>query len=231
MKRIIFCDFDGTISTEDTFVSILRQIVPEACDRIMPQIFAKQITLRQGVRDLVESIRSSDYEKIIELSKPCPMRRGFVELLDFLDAHQIPLVIVSGGLRCMVETVIGDLRDRVLDIHACDLDRSDEFVKLRSPCEYGSEIVAKAKIVASYECDQAIAIGDSITDVQMALHVPIVFARDRLAEYLDQEYHKPYFAWQDFFDVRDRLAQYLDIDLDTEMKVQKDQILLNLSSG
>lgn len=213
MKRIVFCDFDGTITTKDTFVTILRQIVPETCDRILPEIFARRITLRDGVRLLVEAIPSSRYAEIIELSKPYKVRRGFVELLDFLDSHQIPLVLVSGGLRCMVEAVIGDLRDRLLGLHACELICGGEFLEISSQYEHGTELMAKVQVIAAYDCDEAIAIGDSITDLQMALHVPIVFARDRLANYLDQEYHKPYFAWNDFFDVRDRLAQYLSKDV------------------
>jgi 2-hydroxy-3-keto-5-methylthiopentenyl-1-phosphate phosphatase len=38
----------------------------------------------------------------------------------------------------------------------------------------------------------------------MAMHVPIVFARDYLADYLTDR-NKPYIPWTDFHDVRDRL--------------------------
>jgi len=213
VKRIVFCDFDGTITTEDTFVATMRQIVPETCDRLLPELYARRMTLREGVRLLIADIPTSRYEEIIELSRSYEIRRGFVELLDFLDAQNIPLVLVSGGLRCMVETVIGNLRDRLLGIHACDLDRTGEFLHVYSGYEYGSELMAKAQVIAEYACDEAIAIGDSVTDLQMALHVPVVFARDRLATYLEEEYHKPYFAWNDFFDVRDRLNQYLHQDV------------------
>ncbi len=40
----------------------------------------------------------------------------------------------------------------------------------------------------------------------MALAAPVVFARDRLADYLD-EYQKPYFKWTDFFDIQAQLSQ------------------------
>jgi 2-hydroxy-3-keto-5-methylthiopentenyl-1-phosphate phosphatase len=213
VKRIVFCDFDGTITTEDTFVAIMRQIVPETCDRLLPELFARRMTLRKGVKLLIEDIPTSRYAEIIELSRPYKIRSGFVELLDFLDSRNIPMVLVSGGLLCMVETVIGNLRDRLLGIHACDLDFTGDFLRVYSGYEHGSELMAKVQVIAEYECDEAIAIGDSVTDLQMALHVPIVFARDRLANYLDAEYHKPYFAWNDFFDVRDRLIQYLSKDV------------------
>jgi 2-hydroxy-3-keto-5-methylthiopentenyl-1-phosphate phosphatase len=40
----------------------------------------------------------------------------------------------------------------------------------------------------------------------MALSSPLVFARDRLAQYLDHQ-QKSYIFWNDFFEVRDYLAQ------------------------
>jgi 2-hydroxy-3-keto-5-methylthiopentenyl-1-phosphate phosphatase len=57
-----------------------------------------------------------------------------------------------------------------------------------------------------YESDEKVAIGDSVTDLNMALSSPLVFARDRLAQYLDHQ-QKSYIFWNDFFEVRDYLAQ------------------------
>ncbi|MBE9012307.1 hypothetical protein IQ250_19090, partial [Pseudanabaenaceae cyanobacterium LEGE 13415] len=71
-----------------------------------------------------------------------------------------------------------------------------------SKYESGTELVAKAKIMAEYPADQTIAIGDSITDLNMALSASIVFARSPLTRYLEER-HKPYIDWNDFFDVRD----------------------------
>jgi 2-hydroxy-3-keto-5-methylthiopentenyl-1-phosphate phosphatase len=48
---------------------------------------------------------------------------------------------------------------------------------------------------------QTLTIGDSITDLNMAMAVTVVFARDRWCHYLD-EAQKSYTAWNDFYDVR-----------------------------
>jgi len=132
------------------------------------------------------------------------MRAGFVELLDFLDAEKVPLIVVSGGLQGMVEVVLGDLKQRVHAIHAIAIDPSQEYLQIHSDYEYGTELVAKVKVIEAYGATEAIAIGDSITDLNMALYAPTVFARDRLAVYLDQ-HQKAYIPWNDFFDVRDYL--------------------------
>jgi 2-hydroxy-3-keto-5-methylthiopentenyl-1-phosphate phosphatase len=60
-----------------------------------------------------------------------------------------------------------------------------------------------------YPATKTIAIGDSVTDINMALQADLVFARDRLVEYLETE-GKAYLPWQDFRDVRDYLTKNLD---------------------
>lgn len=204
LKRIVFCDFDGTITEEETFVAMLKKFAPEISAQLLPEIYALRLTLRDGVRKMVESIPSTSYPEIIEFMRPQPMRRGFVELLDFLDTKQVPLVVVSGGLTGMVKTVLGDLVSRVHAIHAFDVDTSNPYLRVQSKFEDGTELVSKVRVLELYQADEKISIGDSVTDLNMALATPVVFARDRLAQYLDER-QKKYILWNDFFDIRDRL--------------------------
>ena len=52
--------------------------------------------------------------------------------------------------------------------------------------------------MAKYPADEKIAIGDSVTDINMSLAADLVFARDRLIQYLDAE-NKPYVRWAKLF--------------------------------
>jgi 2-hydroxy-3-keto-5-methylthiopentenyl-1-phosphate phosphatase len=210
MRRMVFCDFDGTITAVETFVAILKKFAPNISSQLLPQMYARQVTLRQGVRQILESIPSRCYPDILEFARSQDVRPGFVELLDFLDRHQVPLVVISGGLQGMVEVVLGDLAQRILAIHAIEVDTSGEYLQIYSPYEAGTEMVAKVKVIEHYGAIDAIAIGDSLTDLNMALHVPLVFARDRLAEYLEQ-HQTAYIPWNNFFDVRDRLAELWNV--------------------
>jgi len=205
VKQIIFCDFDGTITVEETFVAVMKKFAPELSAKLLPEMYAQRVTLREGVRQILESIPSSRYAEILEFTRPQPMRSGFVELLDFLEFQKVPLVVVSGGLRGMVEIVLGTLAQRVQAIHAVDVDTSGTHLKLLSDYEGGTELVAKVQVMAEYPADKKIAIGDSITDLNMGLQASIVFARDRLAKHLDEQ-QKPYIPWNDFWEVRDYLA-------------------------
>lgn len=206
-KRLICCDFDGTITVRETFVAMLERFSPEKAAQIIPELYAQRMTLRDGVRQMIEAIPSDKYPEIIESAKMEAIRPGLVELLDFLDSQNVPFVVVSGGVRGMVETTLGTLIDRVKGIHAVDIDTRGEFLRPYSEFEGSTEMVEKVKVVSLYQIENWVAIGDSVTDLNMAMAAPLVFARSRLCQYLDDR-HKSYIPYNDFFDVRDRLAEF-----------------------
>ncbi|WP_051188705.1 hypothetical protein [[Leptolyngbya] sp. PCC 7376] len=57
-----------------------------------------------------------------------------------------------------------------------------------------------------YQYEKAIAIGDGLTDINMALKADLIFARKHLRNYLDQEGKTNYVAWEAFDDI----CQYLE---------------------
>ena len=213
VERMVFCDFDGTITAEETFISMLRHFTPEQTDVILPQLYRKEMTLKQGVRRLLEVLPSSTYTQIVEFTRPKPIRPGFTEFLDFLDQREIPFVVISGGLRGMVEAVLEPFLPRIKAIHAIDVDTNGPQLRLCSQHEGTTEMVAKADILATYNVRygiaESIAIGDGVTDWNLALAASLVFARPPLTDHM--EIHcKPYVAWDTFTDVQNYLIQYLD---------------------
>jgi 2-hydroxy-3-keto-5-methylthiopentenyl-1-phosphate phosphatase len=208
VNQIVFCDFDGTITVRETFVAMLKKFAPEISARLMPEIYAQRVTLRQGVRQMLESIPVAKYAEIVEFTRTQPIRPGFVEFLDFLQARQIPFVVISGGLHGMVAANLAPYLDRITAIHAIDIDISGAYLRAMSKYEGGTEMVAKAEIMATYHLEQTIAIGDSITDWKMAMAASIVFARPPLTEYLTEN-NKAYIPWDNFFDLRDKLSAEL----------------------
>ena len=189
-------------------MAMIGRFAPEVSQLVLPEIYAKRVTLRQGVRQMLESIPAAKYPEIIEFTRQQPIRAGFGEFIDFLKTAQIPLVIISGGLQGMVEATLAPYRDRIAAIHAIDLDLSGAYLQVKSRYESGTEMVAKAEIMASYGADESIAIGDSITDWNLALAASVVFARPPLTDYLDER-QKPYVRWDNFIEIRDTIASSL----------------------
>ena len=206
-KRVVFCDFDGTITTEDTYVKVLEKFAPEAAAMFLPIIFSRKMTLLEGIRQTIGSIPSVYYPQIIEHIAHCPVRPGLKEMLDFLNNYDITFVVISGGLIDLVQAVLEEqkLIGQVKAIHAGQVDTTGKYLRVYSDIESKTELVAKALAMQKYPAAEKIAIGDSVTDINMSLAADLVFARDRLKGYLDTE-EKSYITWSNFFDVRDHLA-------------------------
>ena len=130
LDRVVFCDFDGTITTEDTFVRVLNKFNPEVSAKLLPLIFERKMTLKDGIKQTIGSIPAIYYPEIIEYIASHPIRPGFIEFADFLKDLEIPLVVISGGLTDIVEAVLAEMRsiegkaiDRSHYRHSCSKSR------------------------------------------------------------------------------------------------------------
>ncbi|HEY9823810.1 MAG TPA: hypothetical protein V6D19_00055, partial [Stenomitos sp.] len=68
LPYVVFCDFDGTITAQETFVAILKQHAPELSALLMPKMYRLELTLREGVRQILESIPSAAYPEIVSFA-------------------------------------------------------------------------------------------------------------------------------------------------------------------
>ncbi len=205
VEKIVFCDFDGTITTEDTFVKMLKKFTPNLAAKLLPEIYNLRLTLRDGVRQLMESIPSAKYPEILAFMQCETQRPGFTQFLDFLTAKNIKIVIISGGLKGIIEAILGDFKEQIYAIHAFDVDTTQPYLQVKSDYESDTELVSKVQVIKYYNVQDFVVIGDSITDLQMALYSPVVFARYPLTKYLDEK-QKKYILWSDFYDIMEKLT-------------------------
>ena len=203
-KQIVFCDFDGTITQQETFVSMLHHFAPEKMQEFGKLFSQKKTTLRLGVRGVVESIPSRFYGEMVAFIKEKPIRPGFKTFLKFLADREIPFYIISGGLKDSVQTRLAPFMDNISGIYAPMVDDSGEFLKMVSEYEAGDELMAKVKVMETFSFDQSIAIGDGATDQKIALSASLVFARDRLSKFLETK-GVQYIPWEDFHDIKNYL--------------------------
>jgi 2-hydroxy-3-keto-5-methylthiopentenyl-1-phosphate phosphatase len=206
-ERIVFCDFDGTITAQETFVAILKQFTPELAAELIPKMYQLELTLREGVLQMLEAMPSSVYTEILDFAAAQPLRSGLPEFLEFLQAQAIPFVVITGGLKGMVEAAIPELLPKIHAVHGAEIDTAGAYFKVNSPALGETELVSKVDIMKRYPAEQTIAIGDSVTDLKMALAADVVFARDRLADYLGDR-SVAYHPWDDFHDIQKTFAKW-----------------------
>lgn len=139
-------------------------------------------------------------EDILAYVRTVPLRPGFGEFLDRAEALGIPVVVISGGLQPYVEERLAPYRAKLLDVHSVATVCEEDHIRLHSKFEAEGEIMQKTLVMGKYAYKKAICIGDSYTDVRMALASDMVFARDNLAAIL-QKRGAAFTPWQDFYDV------------------------------
>ncbi|SCY28233.1 HAD-IB family phosphatase [Desulfoluna spongiiphila] len=205
IQRIVFCDFDGTITEQDGFVSVCRTFAPEAVETWLPGVMDGSITLREGLTKILETIPSSQYPAMLDHCETVPMRPGLEELIDWLAEREVPFVVISGGLKGLVFRKLGDLAEKVAAVYAPDVETDGSFLKVVSEYPGETELLAKADVMAAYAYGEAVAIGDGITDYNMAKTADRVFARRQLAEHMDA-HALPFHPWTDFHAIRQTLA-------------------------
>jgi 2-hydroxy-3-keto-5-methylthiopentenyl-1-phosphate phosphatase len=207
--KVIFCDFDGTVTEKDNIVAIMEEFAPDGWKPIVNDILNENISIREGVGKLFSRIPSDKKEEIIEfVLTRSKIRDGFQEFIDFTKKENIPLYIVSGGIDFFVHPVLKDKLnpEQIICNHS---DFSDEQINITWPhkcdelcqndcgCCKPSFIRMVDNQFSNY---QKIVIGDSITDLQASKLADVVFARDYLIEKCEENKIR-YTPFKTFFDV------------------------------
>lgn len=212
-KPVIFCDFDGTITTKDNIMAIMKKFGPPEWELIKDQILGQKISIQQGVTQLFNLLSSERKEEITQfVINQAQIREGFEDFVAYTKEHNIPLFIVSGGIDFFVKPLVNKY---VEDHHIyCNVaDFSSDTISIQWPytcdehCANGCGC-CKPSIIRKLSDGDAfkIVIGDSITDLQAAKHADKVIARDFLVTKCT-ELDIPFEPFETFTDVIHILAR------------------------
>ena len=203
----VFCDFDGTVTSVDTFDAVAARAAPELWADLKAQLFNFEITLLQGMQALADALTPHDLQAMVDHMGEYAPRPCFLPFLAELERAGVPFVLVSGGLVPLVEEVLGGHRHRLDQLIAAEvLPHPDGGLRFESPFANGQELVAKAEVVKRYGRGRSVVIGDSITDLGMAEVADLVFAREPLSGWLEQR-GIAFHPWDSFADVEAVLRQ------------------------
>ena len=203
----VFCDFDGTVTSVDTFDAVADRAAPELWADLKAQLFNFEITLLQGMQALADALTPHDLQAMVAHMGEYAPRPCFLPFLAELERAGVPFVLVSGGLVPLVEEVLGPHRHRLDQLIAAEvLPHPDGGLRFESPFANGQELVAKAEVVKRYGRGRSVVIGDSITDLGMAEVADLVFAREPLSSWLEQR-GIAFHPWDSFADVEAVLRQ------------------------
>lgn len=211
-RTAIFCDFDGTITVEDLIVQVWRQFAQPGWERLVDDMYAGRVPLKEGVPALFAQIPSAKKNEIIAYAKQAVrFREGFPEFLRFCRKHELNFVVLSGGVDFFVYPVLEPYRQWISRIYCLPADLSGPSIKLELQYACDTDALCKAKILEVFpRATRRVLIGDSITDLHGARVAQHVFSRGRLSPLLERE-HRAFEPYENFFDIMRIIeANYLE---------------------
>ncbi|KUO95011.1 MtnX-like HAD-IB family phosphatase [Ferroacidibacillus organovorans] len=201
----VYCDFDGTIATEDMITAIFTYALSDRARPIFERILKRECSVRDGVSQLFSMIPSTRYQELVAFARErVRIRRGFGEFVSYCQEKQIPLRVVSGGFDFFVKPALASF-EGITEIYVNSVDSSGPFLHAvwPYPCDEscaGDCGLCKPSIKRLHAPDRVVVIGDGITDVRIAEQADLVFARDTLWTY-GEKHGLPFVYFEDFFDV------------------------------
>ncbi|KIL40043.1 2-hydroxy-3-keto-5-methylthiopentenyl-1-phosphate phosphatase [Gordoniibacillus kamchatkensis] len=215
-QKVIFCDFDGTITGNDNIVAIMKHFDPEGAEPIVKRIIDRSLTVKEGVGAMFALLPTSRREEIVHYAiHNATIRAGFAELLAYCKEHDIKFLVTSGGIDFFVYPLLEPFGLKPEQIYCNASDFSGDRIRIvwPHPCDEhcdnrGGCGMCKTAIIRSYPQGEyeRIMIGDSITDFPGAKLVDTVFARSHLID-LCEELKLNYYPFETFHDVIGRLKE------------------------
>ncbi|WP_336771899.1 2-hydroxy-3-keto-5-methylthiopentenyl-1-phosphate phosphatase [Paenibacillus sp. MMO-58] len=189
-KRIIFCDFDGTITVNDNIVAIIRHFNPPGWEDIANAVLSQKISIRDGVGQMFRLLPTSIQKEVVEYGiNNVQIRDGFADLLQFCKDEQIEFYVTSGGIDFFVYPVLARFGIPEDHIYCNGSDFSGEQIEITWPhpcdehctndCGMCKTTIMRRFPASEYE---RIIIGDSVTDFEGAKLADTVFSRHHLTD-------------------------------------------------
>lgn len=198
---LVFCDFDGTITTRDTIVFLTEKFGagPRFRKEILERIKSGKVSVFEAIRRELETVTSSWEEALAALDEHIDVDPGFASFVGWCRDNEYPVYVVSSGMEPVIEHFVDDIDIKVF-AHAVEPSPEGWRYTKRKQHEKG-HLVARAK-----KRGQIVFVGDGTSDLPVVPYADILFAKSFLAEYCSQRGIE-YSPFETFFDVRRKLEE------------------------
>lgn len=210
---LAFCDFDGTIATDDVTDLVLNRFALPAWRDIEMRWEIGAINSAECMREQVRLIRA-ERDEIDAFLEQVGIDPGFPDFKKYCDRSGIEVVIVSDGVDHFIR--------RVLALHGVSCARiianrlmvteagfDLAFPHGRAGCRVAAGVCKCAVLEGA---GRHIFVGDGRSDFCAARRAAMVFAKGKLATYCRRE-AIPHAVYADFFDVLDMTISLAGVPL------------------
>jgi 2-hydroxy-3-keto-5-methylthiopentenyl-1-phosphate phosphatase len=204
MKTLVQCDFDGTVTEEDTSFFLLDAFAQGDWRRLLREYKEHRISVGEFNTKAFAMVKADKPTLLAALKGKVKVRAGFHELVDYCLKKGFRLVIVSNGLDFYIGAVLKDLGLENLEAHAAQASFRPEGMKVQYVGPDGKRLEDGVKeaytqlfLKLGY---RVIYVGNGDSDFAPARYAHHVFATGELLAYC-RENKLNYKPFENFIDV------------------------------
>jgi 2-hydroxy-3-keto-5-methylthiopentenyl-1-phosphate phosphatase len=207
----IICDFDGTITQQDTTDWVLEALADPAWRELESDWVAGEISAAQCMRRQVALIGGSQEDLHAALDS-VRLDPGFIDFLAWAGGHRFPVSIVSDGVDYFIDRILA--RHGISDIQTVVANQLSgqagewglEQPWSRPGCAARSGVCkCDAAGAAPDGVATTVFVGDGRSDFCVSARADLLFAKGALADYAASR-DQAFIPFETFHDVRSALA-------------------------
>ena len=204
MKILVQCDFDGTITEEDTSFFLLDAFAQGDWRRLLREYKEHRISVGEFNTKAFAMVKADKATLLGALKGKIKVRTGFHELVNYCRRRGFRLVIVSNGLDFYIEATLKDIGLENIEVHAAQASFHTEGMKVQYVGPDGKRLAdgfkeAYTKSLLKLGCT-VIYMGNGDSDVAPAKYAHHVFATGELLAYC-RENNLSYKPFDNFVEV------------------------------
>jgi 2-hydroxy-3-keto-5-methylthiopentenyl-1-phosphate phosphatase len=204
MKTLVQCDFDGTVTEEDTSFFLLDAFAQGDWRRLLREYKEHKISVGEFNTKAFAMVKADKPMLLEALEGKVKVRAGFHELVNYCKRRGFRLVIVSNGLDFYIEATLKDLSLENIEVHAAKASFHPEGMEVQYLGPDGKrledgvkEAYTKSFLSLGY---RVIYVGNGDSDFAPAKYANHVFATGELLAYC-RENNLNYKPFESFIDI------------------------------
>jgi len=189
MKKVIQCDFDGTLTIGEVSRLLLEEFAEGDWQSLTKDYTDGKISVQTCniIQFAMVKVDERTMTDFLSNSDRVEIRPGFEKLFEYCTQQDFDFVIVSNGLKLYIETILRNLDIHNIDVYAARSQFTPEGIQLTYPGPDGIHVDNGFKELHSKHLrekgyDAMYYVGNGISDIFPARHADHIFAIDGLLE-------------------------------------------------
>jgi len=194
MKKVVQCDFDGTLTIGEVSRLLLEEFAEGDWQSLTKEYTEGKISVQACniIQFAMVKIDEKTMTDFLLNSGRVEIRPGLIELMEYCRRRGFDTVIVSNGLKLYIETILGSLGIDGVEVYAAQCLFNPEGMRLTYPGPDGAHIEDGfkefySKLLREKGYDAMYYVGNGVSDIYPARHADHIFAIDGLLDRCRQE--------------------------------------------